>query len=335
MLAPDNPVIGRQWRGDQLESQHRGVWALVDTAGAVIASQGDADQTIFARSSSKSLQALALLTSGAVETFGLHDRHIALALASHSGEEMHLAAALEILAAAGLDERHLQCGPSRPLFAQSTREASPLCHCCSGKHAGFLAATVVLGEDPAKYLDQHSAVQRKVRSTLLAMTDCVDEDVSVEIDGCSAPTYCLPLRSLAIGIARIANADAPEVPAALREPARRIADAAAQHPEMVAGDEPPRFDTAIMRATSGRLFSKSGADGVQVIGVRGANAAFVGKCDDGSLRGILPVAAAVLTAHGHLSDAEVRLLDQWCGREIRNAAGQITGHHETILGRHP
>ena len=29
----DNPVLTRVWRGSHVESQHRGVWALVDSAG--------------------------------------------------------------------------------------------------------------------------------------------------------------------------------------------------------------------------------------------------------------------------------------------------------------
>lgn len=328
MLAAANPVIGRRWRGSHLESQHRGVWALVDVDGTVVDGEGDPDQTIFARSSSKSLQALPLVASGAIEEFGLLDRHIALAIASHSGEEMHLAGVQEMLGAAGLTEEHLQCGPSRPLFARSERHPSALCHCCSGKHAGFLATTVAIGADPAHYLAEDSPLQLHVRSALLEMTGCTHADIAIEIDGCSAPTYCLPLRALAVGIARIANPDHPSVPAGLSAAAGRIAHAASQHPEMVAGGAPPRFDTSIMRATAGSLFSKSGADGVQVIGVRDAGVAFVAKSDDGSARALWPLAAAVLAKHGHIADRQLALLSEWVDLSIRNPAGQITGRHE-------
>jgi len=331
MLATDNPVIGRQWRGSQLESQHRGVWALVDTDGVVVDGRGDPDQTIFARSSSKSLQALPLVMSGAIEKFGLGEDHLALGLASHSGEEQHLAAVHHMLVSAGLEESHLQCGPSRPLFAISDRAPSPICHCCSGKHAGFLAATVAMGDDPANYLQVDGAVQRAVRAAVLDMTDSDEAHVSVEIDGCNAPTYCLPLRNLAIGIARIANSAQADVPTDLQAAAARIAAAAAAHPVMVAGEEPPRFDTSIMRATTGRLFSKSGADGVQVIGVAGAGVAFVGKCDDGAQRAVLPLATAVLEKHGHLTETETAALGAFCDPAIRNAAGVVTGHHEVVL----
>ena len=42
---PDNPVVAEVWRGGRVESQHRGAWALVDTAGNVLEGAGAFEQT--------------------------------------------------------------------------------------------------------------------------------------------------------------------------------------------------------------------------------------------------------------------------------------------------
>ena len=70
---PENPVVVRVWRGDSVESVHRGAWCLVDSSGSVVAGAGHWDAPFFARSSIKSLQALPLFETGAVERFGFRD----------------------------------------------------------------------------------------------------------------------------------------------------------------------------------------------------------------------------------------------------------------------
>ena len=86
MVTENNPIIARRYRGQDLESLHRGAWAIVDTDGAVIAGAGDPDQMIFARSSSKSIQALGTLATGVIERFGLDPAHLAVMVASHNGD---------------------------------------------------------------------------------------------------------------------------------------------------------------------------------------------------------------------------------------------------------
>ncbi|MDH3755843.1 MAG: asparaginase, partial [Acidimicrobiia bacterium] len=109
-----NPVVARLWRGGHVESIHRGAWVVVDTAGNVIDGRGDPEQPIFARSSTKSIQLLPLLESGAAATLGVTDDEIAVSIASHNGEPIHVDAARSLLARARLSDDHLRCGPQRP-----------------------------------------------------------------------------------------------------------------------------------------------------------------------------------------------------------------------------
>jgi L-asparaginase II len=105
-----NPVLVEAWRGDVVESFHRGALAVVDADGAAVLSIGDIERPVFPRSAVKALQALPLVETGAADRFGLVDEELALACASHGGEEEHVRAAASMLAKAGLDETVLECG---------------------------------------------------------------------------------------------------------------------------------------------------------------------------------------------------------------------------------
>ena len=267
-LYPENPVLARIWRGGHVESQHRGAWVVVDTRGKVLEGAGDVRAAYFARSTLKSLQALPLLESGAADRFGFGDDEIALVLASHSGEPCHTERVARLLARLGLTPAALQCGPQEPMdraareaLIQAGARPTALHNNCSGKHAGFLALALALGTDPAAYLDPAGAPQVLVRQAVAAMAGVAEEALVPAVDGCSAPTYRMPLASLATAIARIAS------PAGLAEPraaaCRRMAAAVAAHPELLAGSK-KRLCTDLVRASGGRLYPKLGGEAVYV-----------------------------------------------------------------------
>jgi L-asparaginase II len=334
-LYPENPVLARVWRGGHVESQHRGAWVVADTGGKLLAGAGDVRAAYFARSTLKSLQALPLLESGAAERFGLGDDELVLALASHSGEPCHTERVARLLARLGLTPAALQCGPQQPMD-RAAREAliragaapSALHNNCSGKHAGFLALALALGADPATYLDAASAPQVLVRRALASMAG-VDEGALVPaVDGCSAPTYRLPLASLATALARVTS------PAGLPEPraraCRRMTAAVAAHPELLAGSH-KRLCTDLVRASGGRLFPKLGGEAVYVVAARETGRALAVKSDDGELRGLHAVVVALLERLGWLSADEAAALQPWKSPRLENWAGRTTGRLEVTL----
>ncbi len=105
-----NPVLVETVRGGTIDLRHRGAIAVSDGDGRLVWSTGDVDRPIYPRSSVKLFQALPLVESGAADRYGLSDEQLAMACASHSGEEGHVAAAREMLARAGLSEADLGCG---------------------------------------------------------------------------------------------------------------------------------------------------------------------------------------------------------------------------------
>ena len=66
---PENPVLVQVWRGDAVESQHRGAWVVCDSSGTTIDGVGAWRAPVFTRSAVKSLQALPLLETGAAQRF--------------------------------------------------------------------------------------------------------------------------------------------------------------------------------------------------------------------------------------------------------------------------
>ncbi len=207
---PENPVVVRVLRAGVVESVHRGAWCLVDPAGEVLAGAGHLEHPCFVRSAVKSLQALALFESGAAERYRFGDAELALASASHSGEACHTECVQATLERLGLGVRHLRCGPHPPTDEgaraelRARREApSALHNNCSGKHAGFLALAKHLGVPLADYLQPASRGQELVRAALAEMADVPADSLVPGIDGCSAPTYRLPLRALATAFASV------------------------------------------------------------------------------------------------------------------------------------
>ena len=176
-----NPVLVELLRGGHVESAHRGAVAVLDADGAVVAAIGDVDRPVFPRSAVKALQALPLVASGAADRLALSDAELALACASHGGEEAHVAAAVSMLAKAGADAAMLECGvhwpshePSARALSTSGQTPSALHNNCSGKHAGFicvaclLAGTRELRGFARGYVGAEHPVMREVTAALEA-----------------------------------------------------------------------------------------------------------------------------------------------------------------------
>lgn len=276
-------------RGRFVESRHFGSLVALGPDGAVVAVLGAPRDVILPRSSVKPIQAVACLEAGAA----LAGRHLALAAASHGGEDKHVAAVREILAGAGLSEDALQCPPDMPGHAETRRRliaagAAPsrIRMNCSGKHAAMLAACVASGWPTASYRDPEHPLQRRI-SQLLA--ERAGEPIAhVTVDGCGAPLFGISL----IGLARAIRSLVVEEPGT---PGRAVADAMREHPYYVAGSG--QVNTVVMQKVPGTL-CKGGAEGV-IVAVTASGAAVAVKAIDGSARA---TTAVVLTALRELGE---------------------------------
>ncbi|WP_449257411.1 asparaginase [Bosea sp. (in: a-proteobacteria)] len=293
----ENPVLAEVTRGNTVESRHRGSAIVIDADGGVVFSAGDVERPVFPRSAVKAIQALPLLESGAADRYGLTEAEIALAVSSHSGEPLHAETSLSMLRKAGRDAGCLECGAHWPMneaaaraLAKSGREPSALNNNCSGKHAGFVCLSCGLDADPAGYVKPGHAVQQAVRGALEEVTGAAHSSERMGIDGCSIPSYAVPLRALALGFARLGSGRGLG-PARARA-AARIRAAVAAHPFMVAGTD--RFDTRLMSLLGARAFTKTGAEGVYCAALPELGYGIALKCDDGAGRAAEVALAALL-----------------------------------------
>jgi len=198
-------------RGSLVESAHRGAIAVVDDSGHLVASLGSAGQPFFARSCAKPFQALALVCSGAADAFGLTEAELAVVCASHSGEPEHVALVESVLAKAEVSASKLVCGVHPPFdsaarTALSARGAAPsaLHNNCSGKHAGMLALSRHLSLPLDGYTDPDHGVQVAIHRLFAYLAGLEPSELRIAVDGCTAPTFSLPLRAFALSLARLA-----------------------------------------------------------------------------------------------------------------------------------
>ena len=330
-----NPILVEAMRGGARESAHRGAIAVVDADGARVVLLGDTAHPVFPRSAVKVLQAIPLVESGAADRLQLDDEELAIACASHNGEPAHVAVVARMLAKAGLDVTALECGTHWPrveavarAIAAAGREPDALNNNCSGKHAGFLclACTLCDGVNLRQYAKGYVAprhpVMRAVSEALQATTGHDLTRAPRGIDGCSIPTFAIPLDALALAFARVGTGTGLR-PGYARA-ATRLRQAVARHPFMVAGSE--RFDTQVMAALGERVFCKVGAEGVfcAAFPERGLGVAI--KIDDGNTARAAEVAmAATIEAFVDLDNEEAMLLRSLSDATLRNWNGIEVG----------
>lgn len=323
-------VLVELTRGPLVESIHFGALAVADPQGNLFASLGDADLYANLRSSSKPFQALPLIEQGGADHFHLTEREVAILCASHSGTDEHAAVLRGIQAKIGVQESDLQCG-IHPAMDEATAQAmqqrgeSPTQnrHNCSGKHTGMLAQCLLTEQPIADYLNPHHAIQQTILRTFAEMCDLPAEKVLVGIDGCSAPTFAVPLRNAALAFARLC--DPTGLPERRAAALRKIYHAMTSYPEMVAG--PDRFDTLLMQHSSGKVVSKGGAEGYQAMGIApgafGPHSPALGityKVIDGDSEGrARPVVAlTILRQLGVLNESQLAALSHFDARPLSN-----------------
>ncbi len=334
-----NPMLVEVWRGNAIESEHLGAIAVVDADGSLVMSLGDIERPVFPRSAVKSLQALPLVESGAAERLGLTDDELALACASHSGEPVHVSTVAGMLAKAGVDASVLECGTHWPYHEGSARDLAAqgrtptaLNNNCSGKHAGFVCLACVLMEREARspdlrrfvhgYVRSEHPVMQEVSRSLESTTGFALDRAPRGTDGCSIPTYAIPLRHLAHAFARLGTGVGLSEGQA--RAARRLRSAVARAPSMVAGTG--RFDTVVMLRLGERAFCKAGAEGVHCAALpeRGLGVAI--KMSDGNNgRAAEVVMAATLAALVRLDDREAGFVRGLSDLALRNWNGIEVG----------
>ncbi|MDP2581147.1 asparaginase [Shimia thalassica] len=319
------------WRGPFLESMHSGHAVVCDDTGQIVESWGDPEAVVLPRSSSKMLQALPLLESGAAADAGLTDEQLALACASHNGSEIHSVRVKAWLEALGKSDEDFRCGPQEPrdiaVRDALIREDKPVCRYhnnCSGKHSGFLTLTKYLNAGP-DYVAVDHPVQKAVKAAFEEVTQ--EDTPGYGIDGCSAPNFATTMHGMARAMAFFAGAS-PDG-GARESAAAKLTRAMATYPELVAGEG--RACTDLMRAMDHKVAVKTGAEAYFIAIVPEKKMGVAVKILDGSTRGAECAIASILVRLGVLDPAHP-LAQKYINAPIQNWDGLVTGRMKPVEG---
>ena len=328
-------ILAKVIRGETVESIHRGHLIVVDGEGETLFASGNPETITFWRSSAKSIQAVPFLKNGAAEAFGFSEKEIALVCGSHSGEEIHVRTAAQMLDKINLSEADLRCGIHLPFdekrheeMIKSGEQPNQLHNNCSGKHAAMLAFAKHAGADLQTYHSLENPVQQAILDCVTEFSDVSRDEIKIGIDGCAAPNFALPIRAMALSFARLVLPP-KSFDDETREACRRIVSATISYPEMIGGSG--RLDTLIIQAAPGKLVSKIGAEGVYSAGVlpsprwkTGLGIAF--KIEDGDDKRARAVVLIELLRQLDIFDAET--LKEFSPLAIKNRRDDTVGSVE-------
>ena len=265
-MSESLPVLAEARRGTIVEARHHGSIVAVEPDGHLVARLGDESMIVSTRSAIKPIQAIPVITSGAAERFRISSRELAVICASHEGEPIHTATVAEILGKLGLDHSALLCGPHRPfsedaaaLLDRKGESCISLHNNCSGKHSGMLATALHQGLPIEDYVAPEHPIQQAIAGILRRISGSTSQ-ITTAIDGCSAPTFGVPLISLAKAFSRLSNPWSTNHAGATQvDPSGQISSneavaikwivaAMTSYPEMVGGTR-GRLDTDLIKAT--------------------------------------------------------------------------------------
>jgi L-asparaginase II len=309
-----NPVLAEVVRSGFAESRHHGAVTGLAADGTEVISVGRTGEPFFPRSANKPLQAAAMLCCG----LALEGELLALAAASHSGEDFHTDGVRKILSGAGLGEEDLRCPLSWPVDVETARRLVARGHGmsrirmnCSGKHAAMLATCVANGWPVHTYLAPDHPLQQAIRHTVEELAG--ERVAATGVDGCGAPLFALTMTGLARAFRAL-------VLAAPGTPERRVADAMRAHPEWCSGTS--RDERRLMDAVPG-LLVKAGAEGVNAFALADGRCGAV-KIDDGSARARTPVTVAALRLLGVAVPDELAIVPLTGGEAVVGAVRAVS-----------
>lgn len=264
------------------ESVFYGHAVSVDHEHKVISSLGNPNYMTYIRSSSKPIQALAIILSGAYDKFNLELKHLAIASGSHNGQRIHTDTVSDLLERCRIREDNLICGIHPPLTKAARIEfdensAKQINHNCSGKHAGMLACCAARGWKLEGYNRIDHPVQQMTLGIMAKMCRTEKEKIVIGVDGCGVPVFGMPLVNMSIGFSNLSKPDRLEP--TIRDAVELVAESVKRYPLLLGGED--RVMTAFLEDNP-NVVAKDGAEAVFCCGKDGNAFSFKLECGDGT-----------------------------------------------------
>lgn len=278
----NSEIICAKVRNGLDESVFYGHAVSIDQEHKIISSLGNPYYVTFIRSSSKPLQAMAIVLSGAYEKFNLSLEHLAIASGSHNGQRVHTDVVEDLLDRCGIEPDRLLCGVHPPLTRAARNEfdetsAKPINHNCSGKHAGMLACCAAKGWEIDGYNSIDHPVQQMTLEVMAKMCGIQKNQILIGIDGCGVPVFGMPIYNMSVGFSNLSTPDVLE--GDYKEAAKLVSEAVKLHPLLMGGED--RVMTAFLEDNPD-VVAKDGAEAVFCCGKNGKAFTFKLECGDGA-----------------------------------------------------
>ncbi|MCO5142112.1 MAG: asparaginase [Oligoflexia bacterium] len=306
-------------RGNGVESFHRIHIVVRSDVGKTEAQWGSEALPTFARSVLKPLQASLWFDRKLIESGAIQDSELALACASHHGEEEHVNNIQSWAKRRNISLEYLECGAHYPFnrqaeidLIQAKKEPCPIHNNCSGKHLGMLLHCRELDYELQGYSNYSHPLQVDYRRYFTNFFELSFDKLQWGIDGCGIPTYQIPLGHLADYAYRLASPK--NSGAEYAEKFQLINKTMKQNSFLVGGSN--SFCTKVSQSTDGRVLAKIGAEGVYLAWIEQLKLGICLKVEDGHERAAKAALGFILREYGFDVTDQSFLNKRWSGEVV-------------------
>ncbi len=321
-------------RGKQVESTHQVKALVTNIDGKNLLTTNNDNDFFYPRSSIKIFQAIPFAMSNAINKFKLNNKHIALACASHKGEKFHIIELKKWISKISLKTKNLQCGIHGPLdkkasekMIYSREEFNELHNNCAGKHLAMLTSCLANGQNIKNYLDYNHAHQKNIRKIFNKFTETKLSKKNFSLDGCSAPQYSFKIKSISNALNNLIKSYKNNY--YYSEQVKTLVNSVLENPEFIGGTS--SFDTKVMKSSKGKIFCKSGAEGVFLFVDIQKEISGIIKITDGNERAIPITLINIFKKLKIMNGQELKHLEKKEKFYLQNHAGKKIGRIESII----
>lgn len=318
---PEKPaLLAIVKRGNTTETLHYGWICVLNKDKKIICKRGNVNNKTLLRSCAKPIQAIPLIEN----VININNKELAIVCGSHSGSNKHLKVLYGFIKKHKLYLSDLRCGIHMPYDVKENHrlirknlQAAALHNNCSGKHLGMLLVCRKKNWDLNTYLNSNHPLQKLIKRKIQELSET--SDISLEIDGCSLPTFGLSI----LNIAKLFSNFTKNIEY------KKIISAMAGNPDYMGSTG--QIDTEIIKQSKGKLLAKVGAEGLIIVAFNGNCAAV--KISDGSQKIRSFVILKLLLKLGWLKEKNIKnlFLKEILKGDVKNHRGITVGKIKSLI----